>query len=88
MSEYIRRCVEAAYPHKLSKRVVDARAMWKEEAASWAELVEEEQLLFSADLAVIPLGGFGQHCLVFRQLLLVWERDTIYSLQRVVVRIA
>ena len=38
--------------------VVDVRALGLEEAGSRAELVEEEQVLLLAQLAVVPLGSF------------------------------
>lgn len=47
--------------------------------------MEEEQLLFLANLSVITLGCFLNELFVFGHLLLVWEGDTIQTLQRVVL---
>jgi len=58
--------------------------MREEETASGAQVIEEEQLLLLANLAVIAFGSLGQESLVVCQLLLVGEGDTINALKRVV----
>jgi len=57
--------------------------MGKPEATTRAEIVEEEQLLFAANLAVISLCCLRKERFVFGELLLVWEGNSINSLQRV-----
>jgi len=63
--------------HKFEKSVVDPHTEWQEECTSGTQVVEDEQLLFTTDLPVIPLGGFLHVFLVFRHLFRVGERDTI-----------
>ena len=74
--------------------------MGKEESTSGTEVVEEEQFLLLqknqhlsffqfrnphlANLTVISLGGFRKESFVLRKLLLIWERDTVDTLQGVV----
>ena len=58
--------------------------MRQEEAASRAEVVEEEKLLFPADFAVIALRSFSEEGFVLSELLLVREGDTVDALQGVV----
>lgn len=53
-----------AYSHELDERVVYARSVGQEEAASWAEVVEEEKFLFFTDLAVVAFRGLGEEDLV------------------------
>jgi hypothetical protein len=62
--------------------------MGKEEAASRAEVVEEEQLLVLSNLAVIAFGSLGKEDFVVGQLLLIWEGDSVDALQGVVVGVA
>ena len=73
--------------HELHQRVVDPSAMRQKETASGTELVEEEKLLVLSNLAMVALGGFSEESLVFGQLLLVGEGDTVDTLQRIVLRI-
>ena len=49
--------------------------------------MEEEEFLVLADLSVISLRSFFQELLVFGHLLLVWERNTVDTLKRVIVLI-
>ena len=58
--------------------------MRQEEAASRAEVVEEEKLLFPTNFTMVALRGLGEEGLVLGELLLVWEGDTIDALQGVV----
>lgn len=55
--------------------------MREEEATSRTEVVEEEQFLFTTNLAVVPLRGLGQKCFILGQLLFIGEGDTINALQ-------
>ena len=70
---------------KLLQCVVDTRTVWQPETAARTQLVEHEQLLLTADAAVVALGGLGQKVLVFGHLLLIRERNTIQTLQRVIL---
>jgi hypothetical protein len=45
------------YTNVVDKRVVDEGTAGEEEARSRTQLVEEEQLLLSSNLAVVALGG-------------------------------
>ena len=63
--------------HEFEKSVVDPHTEWQEECTSRTQIVENEQLLFTPDLPVIPLGGFLHVFLVFRHLLRVREGDTV-----------
>ena len=58
---------------KLLQCVVDTRTVWQPETAARTQLVEHEQLLLTADAAVVTLGGLGQKVLVFGHLLLIRE---------------
>jgi len=62
--------------------------MWQEEATSRAQVIKEEKFLLFADLTMITFGSFSKEQLVFRQLLFVWEGDSIDTLKRLVVRVA
>ena len=42
------------------------------------------QNLYLSNLSVISLGGFFEEMLIFGHLLLIWERDTVDTLQGVV----
>ena len=71
-------------PEKVKESIVNACAMRQEETTSRAELVEKEKFLVLSNLSVVSLCGLLQEFLVFLELLLVWETDTIYTLQRVI----
>ena len=74
--------------------------MGKEESTPGTEVVEEEEFLFLqknqflscfwfrkphlANLTVISLGSFRKESFVLRKLLLIWERDTVDTLQGVI----
>lgn len=73
---------------KLEKGVVDFGTVWQEEARSGGELVEEEEFLLLTNLSVITLGSLLQVLLVLFQLLLVWERDTVDTLEGIVVGVS
>ncbi len=75
---------EHTYPHEFNESIIYPCPTRKEEAASGTKVVEEEQLLLSTDLSVIPFRSLRVLC----QLLLVGEGDTVDSLERVVVRVA
>ncbi len=62
-----------AYPHQFYESIVYPGTVLKEEAASRAEVVEEEKFLLLANLPVIPFGSFSEECLVLGELLLVRE---------------
>jgi hypothetical protein len=57
--------------------VVEARAVRQEEARARAELVEVEELLLEADLAVVALGRLLLEVLPLGELLLVGEGDAV-----------
>lgn len=61
--------------------------MCEEEAAARAQFVEHEQVLFTADLAMITLGRLFKEFLVRGHLLAIRERDTIDALQGVIVAV-
>lgn len=62
--------------------------MRQEETTSRAVFIEEEQLLLLSDFAMIPTSSLLKELFVVPQLLLVWERNAVDTLQRVVVGIA
>ena len=64
----------------LHEGVVDASAVWQEEAASRRELVKEEELLLGALRPMVSLLGFLHTVLVVCHELLVWECDAVNSL--------
>jgi hypothetical protein len=61
--------------------------MRQEETASWTEVIKEEQFLFFTNLAVIPFRRLSEELLIFVELLLGRERDTVDALEGVVVRV-
>ncbi len=67
----------------LNKVVVDSRSIGQEEAAAGRETVEEEELLLSAQEAVIPLLGLLHAVLVVLHALLVWKGDSIHTLHNI-----
>lgn len=75
-------------PHQLKQRVIYTRSVRQEETTSRAVFVEEEQLLLLSDFAMIPTSSLLKELFVVPQLLLVWERNAVDTLQRVVVGIA
>ena len=74
--------------NELHELVVDHGAFGIEEAASWTELMEEEEVLLLTDLSVVTLGSLLLEVLPLLQLLGIWERDTVDSLQALAVRVA
>lgn len=72
---------------EVHKGVVDTSSVREEEARTGREIVEEEQFLLLSNLAMVTLGGFFQELLVLSHLLGVRERDTIDTLERVVLGI-
>lgn len=80
--------LEVLFAHELDKGVIDASTVWQEEAASWTKVMEEEELLFFANLAVIALGRLGEESLVLYKLLLVGEGNAVNALKRVVGRVS
>ena len=65
------------YADEFNPCVVDVGTTWQEEARSWAELVEEEQLLLLANLAVVALGGLLLEVLPFLKLFLAYPKPTV-----------
>jgi hypothetical protein len=47
--------------------------------------VEEEEVLFAADFAVVAFGGFGEQRFVFGHLFLVGETDAVDPLEGIVL---
>ena len=80
--------LKVLFSHQLDQGVVDPGAVRQPEAASRTELVEEEKLLVLSNLAMVAFGGLGEESLVFGQLFLVGEGDTVDTLQRLIVRVA
>ena len=72
---------------KVHESVVDASTVGQEEARTRGQLVEEEKLLLLSDLAMVALGSLLQELLVLSHLLGVGERNTIDTLERVVLGI-
>src|SRR5271156_4049501 len=66
--------------NKVLERVVDPHSMGEPESTSGRYFMEEEEILFFSDLAMITFGGFGKEFFVFRHLFFVGETDSIYSL--------
>jgi hypothetical protein len=65
---------------ELHKPVVDSRAVRKEEARPRRELAEEEEALFTADLAMVAIRGQLLQLVPFLELFGALKRDTIHSL--------
>ena len=59
--------------------------MGEEKDIARGQLIKEEELLISAELAMIPLCGFFEEFFMIRHLLLVWESYAIYPLQGIIV---
>jgi hypothetical protein len=57
----------------------------EEETAPRGEFVEEEEVLFAADFAVVAFGGFGQERFVFGHLFFVGETDAVDPLEGIVL---
>ncbi len=76
------------YLDEIDQRVVNAGTVWQKETASWTQLMEKEQLLLPSDLAVIAFGGFFQELLVRRHFFRGRKRNTINTLQRVVLGVS
>lgn len=76
------------HTHHLGQSVVDTRTVRQPERASRAEIVEEEQLLFFCDLAVVPPGRLLQEGLVFGHLFFVGEGYAVDTLKGVILRVA
>jgi hypothetical protein len=60
----------------------------EEEATTRTEIIEKVQLLILSNLAVVTFSCFGEEGSVIGELLLVWERDSVDALQRVVARVS
>lgn len=54
----------------------------EEETAARTELMKEEEILITPQLPMIPLGSFLLEMLPLLQLLRVWERYAVDTLQR------
>lgn len=67
--------------------VVNAYTVWQEEGGTGGGFVEEEKLLVLADLSVIAFGSLSKEVLVLLKLLLVGERNTSNSLDRLVLAV-
>ena len=80
--------IPLTYSDELHQRVVDSHTHRQEEGASWAQLVEHEQLLLLSDLPVIPLLGLLDKLLVLGHQLAIRETDSIDSLQCVVLGVS
>lgn len=61
--------------------------MWQEEGGTGRGLVEEEELLVLTDLSVIAFRSLSKEVLVLLKLLLVGERNTSNSLDRLVLAV-
>lgn len=64
----------------LNKGVVNTSSIGQEEAAARRQAVKEEELLLSAQDAVVPLLGLLHAVLVVLHAVLVWEGDTVHTL--------
>ena len=58
--------------------------MRQEKGGPGRDFIKEEELLVGTNLAVIALGGLGEEGLVLLESLLVRERDTSNTLDRLV----
>lgn len=58
--------------------------MREKEARAWSQLVEEE-LLLTANPAVITVSHFPKEGLVGNQLIGIWEGDSVNALRRLVL---
>lgn len=61
--------------------VVDVGTAWLEKARSRRQFVEKEQILFTANFAVIAFGGLFLNFLPFFELFWIGERNTVHTLQ-------
>lgn len=84
--------LESSFPvlraYEFHEGVVDVSSARLKEARSRRELVEEEQLLLLADLAMIALGRLLLELLPLLELLVVGEADAVDPLQHLGVRLA
>lgn len=46
-----------SYSYEIHKCIVNERSSWEEKTASWAQIMEEEKLLFLPDFPVVPAPG-------------------------------
>jgi hypothetical protein len=74
--------------HELNQRIVYPRSVREEEATTRTEIIEKVQLLILSNLAVVTFSCFSEEGSVIGELLLVWERDPVDALQRVVARVS
>ena len=73
---------------EVHKGIVDACTVRKEKARTGRELVEEEKLLLLSDLAMVTLRSLFEDLLVLSHLLGVRERDTVDSLERIILGVS
>jgi hypothetical protein len=62
--------------------------MRKEKAATRTQIIEEEQLLILSNLAVVTFSCLNEESFVICELFLVWERNAVDALQRVVILVS
>lgn len=70
-------------PNEAHQRVVDVSSARQKEAATRTHLMEEEEVVFFAELAMVSLGRLLLQELPFLELLGVREGDAINPLQRI-----
>lgn len=70
--------------HEIYQGVVDPSAVRQPERSARGHFIEEEELLFLANLAVVAFRRLGKKRLVLFELLLVGERDAGNPLDRFV----
>lgn len=74
-------------PDEVHERVVDVSPFGQEEAAAWAEFVEEEELLVTPQFPVVALGCLLLPLLPVLHLLGVRERNAVDALQGLGIRV-
>jgi hypothetical protein len=79
---------EATNTNVLNERVVNESPLGQKEGAAWAELMEKEQFLLAANLAMIALGSLLLQHHPFVELLFGGEGDPIHSLQTLSLNVA
>ena len=77
--------LRTTYSNELLQRVVDSLTHGQEECASGAQIVEHEQFLLLSYSSVVSLLGFLNELLVFCELFAIRERDTVESLEGIVL---
>mmetsp|Transcript_17983 Transcript_17983/g.44413 ORF Transcript_17983/g.44413 Transcript_17983/m.44413 type:complete len:225 (-) Transcript_17983:801-1475(-) len=86
--DFIISTIPVLFSDKFNQLLVDTISVWKPKGTSGRQFVEEHKLLLGHDASVITFLGLFHILLPNLQLLLIGERNTVDSLQRIIVGIA